>query len=89
MSDITTERKIITKYTRKVEREYNEVLLNGAKLVNWEVETDARNIWLANDYLIMSLYWMWQEELDNLDPAEYKVLLAEVGKVKNPLSTKA
>lgn len=86
MTEINKERVITGKYTRRVEREYNEVLLNGAKLINWEVETDARNIWLANDYLVRTLYWISQEELDELDPAEYKLMLAEAGKVKNPLS---
>ena len=43
-------------YTRKVEREFNAILFDGAKMVDGNVETTPQNIDRANDYLVMAIY---------------------------------
>lgn len=67
-------------YTRKIEREFNAILFDGSKMVDGNVETTPQNVDRANDYLVMAIYWINQEELDNLTASDYKELLEKVGK---------
>lgn len=67
-------------YTRKIEREFNAILFDGSKMVDGNVETTPQNVDRANDYLVMAIYWINQEELDNLTAGDYKELLEKVGK---------
>lgn len=80
--------EIKNKYTRKVQREYNRILLANAKVSNesWEpkVEVDPMNVQFANDYLVWELFWLTQEQVDEMDITEYDNLLVEAGKVQNP-----
>lgn len=80
--------EIKNKYTRKVQREYNRILLANAKVSNesWEpkVEVDPMNVQFANDYLVSELFWLTQEQVDGMDIKEYDNLLVEAGKVQNP-----
>lgn len=67
-------------YTRKIEREFNAILFDGAKMVDGNVETTPQNIDRANDYLVMAIYGISQDELDILPATEYKSMLEKVGK---------
>ena len=42
--------------------------------------TDPSNIWLANDFLAMTLCGITQDELDNMDAKDYDELMKELGK---------
>lgn len=68
------------KYTRKIQREFNDLLLRDAKMSDGNIETKPENIGLANDFLVMSLYGLTQDELDNLWTKEYAVMLENAGK---------
>jgi len=69
--------------SRKITREYNEIILNGAEVGwNWEFKIEANNAEKANDYLVKAMTWKSQEEIDELDQKEFDILLIEINKIK-------
>lgn len=80
-------------YTRRIDREYNRILLTNSKTsssATWwiEINIDPFQLQVANDYLIKSLYWIDEKQLDLLEMEEYDTMLFEANKAKDFLSKK-
>lgn len=76
-------------YTRKIDREYNDILLDWLKatpqqLQAWEIEIAIANWQKANDFLITSMTNLTAEEVDWLTVEDYEKVLEEVEKMKIP-----
>ncbi len=76
-------------YTRKIDREYNDILLDWLKatpqqLQAWEIEITIANWQKANDFLIVSMTNLTAEEVDWLTVEDYEKVLEEVEKMKIP-----
>jgi len=76
-------------YTRKIDREYNDILLDWLKatpqqLQAWEIEITIANWQKANDFLITSMTNLTAEEVDWLTVEDYEKVLEEVEKMKIP-----
>lgn len=76
-------------YTRKIDREYNDIVLDWLKatpqqLQAGEIEITIANGQKANDYLIASMTNLTAEEVDWLTVADYEKVLEEVEKAKIP-----
>lgn len=76
-------------YTRKIDREYNDILLDWLKatpqqLQAWEIEITIANWQKANDFLIVSMTNLTAEEVDWLAVEDYEKVLEEVEKMKIP-----
>jgi hypothetical protein len=53
-------------------------------MINGQVKLDPSRIDEANDYLVMTLFWISKDELDEMDPVEFEKLTQETGKLQNP-----
>lgn len=76
-------------YTRKMDREFNEMCFQWMKvtpsqLTSGTFEVDISNLQKANDYLIMQMTWLTQDELDGMSSEDYNKVLQEVEKMKIP-----
>lgn len=76
-------------YTRKIDREYNDILLDWLKatpqqLQAWEIEITIANWQKANDFLITSMTNLTAEEVDWLTVEDYEKVLEAVEKAKIP-----
>lgn len=76
-------------YTRKMDREFNEMCFQWMKvtpsqLTSGNFEVDIANLQKANDYLIMQMTWLTQDELDGMSSEDYNKVLQEVEKMKIP-----
>lgn len=76
-------------YTRKIDREYNDILLDWLKatpqqLQAGEIEIAIANWQKANDFLITSMTNLTAEEVDWLTVEDYEKVLEEVEKMKIP-----
>ena len=76
-------------YTRKIDREYNNILFEWqkvapAQLTSGNFEVDLEKFQKANDYLIVQMTDLSQDELDEMDSADYNKLLEEISKMKIP-----
>lgn len=76
--------EIKNKYTRTVQREYKRLMFINSKVTREgeenKVEIDPNSIELANDYLVKTLYWLSDEELDQLSADEFDRMYEEAGK---------
>ena len=86
-----TEKEVIFSevYTRKIDREFNNImfewmLYSASQLSAWWVQVDLTRMQKANDFLIVSMTNLSQDELDEMDSADYNKVLAEVEKIKLP-----
>lgn len=76
-------------YTRAMDRGYNEIILewvkaNTAQLQAWSVDVEVSKVQKANDFLIVSMTNLTEEELDGLNMEDYTKILKEVEKIKIP-----
>ena len=76
-------------YTRKMDREYNEMCFQGMKvtpqqLTTGNFEVDIANLQKANDWLIMQMTSLSQDELDGMTNDDYNALLQDIEKKKIP-----
>lgn len=76
-------------YTRKIDREYNDILLDWLKatpqqLQEGKIEIAISNGQKANDYLIGAMTNLTAEEIDWLTVEDYEKVLEEVEKTKIP-----
>ncbi len=76
-------------YTRKIDREYNDILLDWLKatpqqLQAGEIEIAISNGQKANDYLIVAMTNLTAEEVDWLTVEDYEKVLEAVEKAKIP-----
>lgn len=81
--------EIKNKYTRAVQREFKRLMFINSKVwsewLEQKIELDPNSLELANDYLVMTLYWLTQEELDQLSKDEFDEMLERAGKAWSPL----
>lgn len=76
-------------YTRKVDRGFNEIMfewlkVNSMQLKDGGVDVDLSRMQKANDFLIISMSNLTQEELDEMSVEDYNKVLEEIEKVKIP-----
>jgi len=76
-------------YTRKIDRQFNEILfknVNVSLLENWtkDLTLNPFDIQLAQDYLISALTDLKPEEVDELSIEDYQTILEKVSAIKNP-----
>jgi len=81
--------KFVDVYTRKIDREFNKILFTGVETktnAQWEANfnIDPSNIQLANDYLVVELTNLTNDELDNLSVSDYEKILKLAQDLKNP-----
>jgi len=72
-------------YTRLVDREFNNILFGNSKASTKsnDVEIELKNMQLANDYLVMAMTNLTQEDIDQMDTNSYNEILKKVGEIKN------
>jgi hypothetical protein len=72
-------------YTRLVDREFNNILFGNSKASTKsnDVEIELKNMQLANDYLVMAMTNLTQEDIDQMDTNSYNEILKRVGEIKN------
>ena len=68
------------KYTRKIDREYQRLLLTNSitktdTTGDLDIQIDSFQLQIARDYLIRELFWLSQDELDKLEMSEYQKCL--------------
>jgi len=76
-------------YTRKIDRQFNEILfknVNASLLENWtkDLTLNPFDIQLAQDYLISALTDLKPEEVDELSIEDYQTILEKVSAIKTP-----
>ena len=76
-------------YTRKIDREFNEILFQGVKTNPWmsadSMNLDFSNVWRANDYLVKSFTNLNDQELDEISSEDYNEILKKITeKIKTP-----
>ena len=76
-------------YTRKIDREYSEIMFEWMTVTPQQLQTgnfqvSLENLQKANDYLIMQMTWLSQDELDEMTSADYNKLLEEINNIKIP-----
>ena len=65
--------------TRKINREYNALLLAGAEVgQDWAFKISANNAEIANDYLVKAMSWKTQEEIDEMRVDDFNKLLEQI-----------
>lgn len=78
-------REVKQKFTRAIQREYKRIQFLNAVISNeWReasVKINMNDNELANDYLVKTLFWLSDDELDNLSAEEFDELLWEAGKL--------
>ena len=85
-----TEKEIEFKaYTRKIDREFNDIMFEWMQVTPWQLQTwdfkiDIAKFQKANDFAIVNMTNLTQDELDELSNADYNNVLAEVEKLKIP-----
>lgn len=77
-------------YTRKIDREYNKLLMKGAttktdETGKPEISLDLSNIQDANDYLVKTLFELTQKEIDEMTVDQFNEKLEEANKMRSPL----
>lgn len=77
-----TERKIVSEYTRGIQKEFNKILFQNVKMTDWKMELSPIDAENANDYLVWIMYWLTPEEVSAMNAKEYETLLVEVGKLQ-------
>ncbi len=76
-------------YTRKMDREYSEMMFEWIKatptqLQSGNFEVDLKNLQKANDWLITQMTNITTDELDEMTNADYNTVLQEIEKIKIP-----
>lgn len=78
-------KEIVNQYTRKIDREYQSILMKKTKLwADWNPEIDLSCVGDANDYLVKSLFWLSQDDVDNMTVSEFEELLQKANEAKTP-----
>lgn len=79
------ERKIVNEFTRKIEKEYNRILFVNANVITdekWKANfrVNPNDIQDAKDYLVWSLFWLTETEVENLKANEFEALIKQADK---------
>lgn len=75
-------------YTRKIDREYNRILFEWSDFGtdstgNVKTSINPAQMQLANDYLVKEMFGKTDNEIDEMEVAEYNKLLADVNELKS------
>lgn len=81
--------EIKNRYTRRLDREYNDIIFGWSKtdafqLQSGKLEIDLSNVQKANDWLITQMTNLSQDELDEMNIPDYNAVLQEIEKIKIP-----
>lgn len=76
-------------YTRKMDREYNNMMFEWQKMTPQQLQSGSFDVDLekfqkANDWLITQMTNITPDELDEMDSADYNKLLEEINNIKIP-----
>lgn len=76
-------------YTRKMDREYNEMCFQWTKVTPSQLSTgsfevDVTNVQKANDWLITQMTNLSQDELDGMTNDDYNKVWEEIERIKIP-----
>ena len=86
-----TPKEVIFKkvYTRKIDREFTEILFEWSKISSWDsFALDPNKLQKANDYLLKAMTNLEESEIDELSTEDYNALMKEVWLIKNPEGSK-
>jgi len=80
-------------YIRKIDREYNKILFDGSDFGtdstgNVKTSINPNQMQTANDYLVIEMFWLTQEKVDEMTVSEYNKLLAKINELKSWNETK-
>jgi hypothetical protein len=78
----------MNKYTHKIDKEFNNILLDGAEIgtdSNWKPITKIipKQMNEANEYLVKAMTGKSQDEIDNMWVEEFNKLLSDIQKLKD------
>jgi len=76
-------------YTRKIDREFNDIMfqwmqVTPQQLQSGEFKIEVERFQKANDFVIVNMTNLSQDELDEMSNDDYNKVLAEVEKAKIP-----
>lgn len=76
-------------YTRKIDREFNDIMfqwmqVTPQQLQSGEFKIEVERFQKANDFVIVNMTNLSQDELDEMSNEDYNMVLAEVEKAKIP-----
>lgn len=76
-------------YTRKIDREFNDILFEWTEVSPQQLQSGEFKIAIdkfqkANDFVIVNMTNLSQDELDGMSNDDYNKVLAEVEKAKIP-----
>ena len=76
-------------YTRKIDREFNDIMfqwmqVTPQQLQSWDFKIEVERFQKANDFVIVNMTNLSQDELDEMSNEDYNKVLAEVEKAKIP-----
>lgn len=76
-------------YTRKIDREFNDIMfqwmqVTPQQLQSGEFKIEVERFQKANDFVIVNMTNLSQDELDEMSNEDYNKVLAEVEKAKIP-----
>ena len=80
----TSKYKICQPFTRAVQKEFNKIIFTNSVIEGKSTKLDPNQIDPANDYLVRTLYWITQEEVDSMDPDLFEELLKPLVKSHSP-----
>jgi len=74
--------------TRKINREYNEILLKWAEVGgDGNFKISANNAEKANDYLVMAMTEKTQKEIDEMKQEDFEEIVSQINKLKTKKKT--
>jgi hypothetical protein len=77
-------------YTRKIEKEYNKIMMRNAVVKVDPMNTDnvtiedmkMNDLMDAKDYLVTTLFGLTKDDLDTISAEDFKILEKETEKIK-------
>lgn len=74
--------------TRWIKRDFNNILFKDLEFdIDWKPKANWQlliNTWLANDFLIKSMYGLDDNQLDELSETTYEEMLKKINEIKWP-----
>lgn len=76
-------------YTRKIDREFNDIMFQWMQVTPQQLQSgdfkiEVERFQKANDFVIVNMTNLSQDELDEMSNDDYNKVLAEVEKAKIP-----
>lgn len=78
-----TEIKIINSYTRRIAREYKQILRRWSDVWIWQdsnavTKINAEQLEIARDFLVREMCWVSQEQIDNMNDKDFEKIMSEI-----------